>query len=44
MIDLANIFILFLVGGAAWLGTAAFVQKRTRQRDNEAERSSNAAS
>jgi hypothetical protein len=44
MITLANIFILLLVGGAAWLGTAAVVQKRTRQRDKEAERSSNAGS
>ncbi|HEX2544327.1 MAG TPA: hypothetical protein VHL79_05590 [Ramlibacter sp.] len=44
MIDLANTFILFVVIGAAWLGTAALVQKRTRKRrDAEQANGNNAA-
>lgn len=36
MIDLANAFILFLLGGAAWLGVSALVQRRhVRQRQRE---------
>jgi hypothetical protein len=44
MITIANAFILVLICGAAWLGMAAVVQKRTKRRDNEAHRSTNAAS
>jgi hypothetical protein len=44
MITIANAFILFIVIGAAWLGTAALVQKRTKRRDNVDDRSSNNAS
>lgn len=32
MLDLANLFILLLLAGAAWLGVSAVVQKRTAQR------------
>jgi hypothetical protein len=41
---LANAFILFLGAGAAWLSIAAFVQKRTKHRRDEHDRSSNSAS
>lgn len=43
MITLANALILVVVVGAAWLGTAALVQKRTVRRNKEAERSSDTA-
>lgn len=44
MLTLANVFIVLLAVGAAWLGTAALVQKRTvRRRRDDASRS-NAAS
>lgn len=43
MIDLANTFILFLLGGAAWLGVSALVQKRTVRREREERSSSNLA-
>ena len=38
MIDLANLFIVVLVAGAAWLGVSALVQKRTvrRRKDDPA--------
>ena len=39
MIDIANAFILFLLGGAAWLGVSALVQKR-HARDRQREHSS----
>lgn len=39
MIDLANLFIVVLVAGAAWLGVSALVQKRTvRRRKDDATR------
>jgi hypothetical protein len=41
---IANAFILFLGVGAAWLSIAAFVQKKTKKRRDENDRSSNAAS
>ena len=44
MIDLANVFVLLLLGAAAWVGVSALVQKRTVRRDRTDERSSNAAS
>lgn len=44
MITVANAFILVIVVAAAWLGTAALVQKRTKRRETEADRSSNSAS
>jgi hypothetical protein len=44
MINIANAFILILAVGAAWLGAAALVQKRTIRRRKEQHRSSNAAS
>jgi hypothetical protein len=44
MINIANAFILLLAVGAAWLGAAALVQKRTVRRRKEEQRSSNAAS
>ena len=44
MINIANAFILLLAAGAAWLGTAALVEKRTVRRRKEQDRSSNAAS
>lgn len=43
MIDLANLFILFLLGGAAWLGVSARVQKRHVQRRAREHGSSNIA-
>ncbi len=43
MINLANAFILILGVAAAWLGTAALVQKRTVRRRKEQHRSSNVA-
>jgi hypothetical protein len=44
MLNLANIFIVVLVVGAAWLGTAALVQKRTARRRKDEDSSTNAAS
>ena len=44
MINIANAFILLLAAGAAWLGIAALVEKRTVRRRKEQHRSSNAAS
>jgi hypothetical protein len=44
MLTIANAFILVLIVGAAWLGTAAVVQKRTVRRRKHEEHSSNAAS
>ena len=44
MIDLANAFVLVLLGAAAWVGVSALVQKRTVRRHATDERSSNAAS
>jgi hypothetical protein len=36
MLTVANLLILFLAGAAAWLGTAALVQKRTVRREKDA--------
>ena len=44
MINIANAFILLLAVGAAWLASAALVQKRTVKRRKERDRSSNLAS
>lgn len=44
MIDIANSFILFVVIGAAWLGTTALVQKKSRRRRQAEQASSNTAS
>lgn len=44
MIELANAFVLLLLGAAAWVGVSALVQKRTVRRHRTDERSSNAAS
>lgn len=35
MIDLANLFIVVLLAGAAWLGVSALVQKRTARRGKD---------
>ena len=35
MIDLANLFIVVLLAGAAWLGVSAIVQKRTVSRGKD---------
>jgi hypothetical protein len=43
MLDIANIFILILAAGAAWMGAAALVQKRTEKRRKERLRSTNTA-
>jgi hypothetical protein len=43
MINLANAFILLLAVGAAWLGGAALVQKRTVKRRSQEHSSSNSA-
>lgn len=43
MINLANLFILVLLGGAAWLGVSALVQKRHVQRLQKEHASSNTA-
>jgi cytochrome c-type biogenesis protein CcmH/NrfF len=41
---IANTFILWVLGAAAFLGVAALVQKRTRRDRDVAEQSSNHAS
>jgi hypothetical protein len=41
---IANTFILWVLGAAAFLGVAALVQKRTRRERDVAEQSSNHAS
>jgi hypothetical protein len=41
---IANTFILWVLGAAAFLGVAAVVQKRTRRDRDVADRSSNHAS
>jgi hypothetical protein len=41
---IANSFILWLLGGAAFIALAALVQKRSARRSAEHERSSNIAS
>jgi hypothetical protein len=41
---IANTFVLWLLGAAAFIGVAAVVHKRTARRDAVAERSTNAAS
>jgi hypothetical protein len=41
---IANAYILWLLGAAAFIGIAAVVQKRTRKHRDEADRSSNHAS
>ena len=44
MLTVANIFIVLLAIGAAWLGTAALVEKRTvRRRKDDAGRSNTAS-
>jgi hypothetical protein len=40
---LANVFIVALAAGAAWLGIAALVEKRTVRRQRREQRSTNAA-
>jgi hypothetical protein len=42
--NFANAFILLLGAGAAWLGVAALVQKRSKHRHDRDDRSSNSAS
>jgi cytochrome c-type biogenesis protein CcmH/NrfF len=42
--DIANTFILWVIGAAAFMTVAAVVQKRHRRRTDEHERSSNLAS
>jgi hypothetical protein len=42
--DIANTFILWLLGAAAFIGVAAIVHKRTRRDRDVVERSSNHAS
>ena len=40
---LANVFIVALAAGSAWLGIAALVEKRTVRRHRREQRSTNAA-